>query len=372
MHGTNSRSLRPLPVAALRLSENTLDLLGQLGIRRIEQLEALPRRELDSRFGRELLWRWDQATGRVAEPVPGHHPPPEFQARQVLEYPTARREVLEQVLEKLLSCLGAELLRAWPKGLRLECRFGDGSFRVGLFAPTASARHLFSLARMQLERQSLASPVSAVQVQATLTAHWSGVSNRFSASARAMLPRELAALIDRLSSRIGAEGVVRPRLLADAQPELACTWDVLVGGMPSRRTKGGMPSHGEAVGRHVHDREKHADPMLRIVTACHPSRIAPACRPPRELCHRPLRLIARPVGLVAVSVVPDGPLLRFRWRGCLYQAAWSCGPERIETGWWRGQPVGRDYYRMETTAGQRFWVFRRLRDGRWFLHGTFE
>jgi protein ImuB len=48
------------------------------------------------------------------------------------------------------------------------------------------------------------------------------------------------------------------------------------------------------------------------------------------------------------------------------------GPERIETGWWRGPMVARDYYRVETALGRRFWLFRRLADGRWFLHGPFE
>jgi protein ImuB len=59
------------------------------------------------------------------------------------------------------------------------------------------------------------------------------------------------------------------------------------------------------------------------------------------------------------------------------------GPERIETAWWRGPTVRRDYYVVETVAGGRYWVFRRLvfrrlgsgsasRPGsEWFLHGTF-
>jgi len=34
--------------------------------------------------------------------------------------------------------------------------------------------------------------------------------------------------------------------------------------------------------------------------------------------------------------------------------------------------VGRDYYQVETACGNRFWLFRRLSDGRWFLHGTFD
>ncbi len=48
------------------------------------------------------------------------------------------------------------------------------------------------------------------------------------------------------------------------------------------------------------------------------------------------------------------------------------GPERIETGWWRGHIVARDYYRVETAAGCWFWIFRRLPDGPWFLHGMFD
>jgi hypothetical protein len=34
--------------------------------------------------------------------------------------------------------------------------------------------------------------------------------------------------------------------------------------------------------------------------------------------------------------------------------------------------VGRDYYRVATTTGRRFWLFRRLGDGEWFVQGVFE
>jgi protein ImuB len=47
------------------------------------------------------------------------------------------------------------------------------------------------------------------------------------------------------------------------------------------------------------------------------------------------------------------------------------GPERIETGWWRGADIRRDYFLVETTAGERFWLFRSLADNTWFLHGVF-
>jgi protein ImuB len=48
------------------------------------------------------------------------------------------------------------------------------------------------------------------------------------------------------------------------------------------------------------------------------------------------------------------------------------GPERIESGWWDGRDVRRDYYVARNPAGVRFWVFRdREPSGRWFLHGVF-
>ena len=49
--------------------------------------------------------------------------------------------------------------------------------------------------------------------------------------------------------------------------------------------------------------------------------------------------------------------------------AWHWGPERIETGWWRGASVRRDYYRVQTEESLRFWLFRNLADDRWYLHG---
>jgi len=51
------------------------------------------------------------------------------------------------------------------------------------------------------------------------------------------------------------------------------------------------------------------------------------------------------------------------------------GPERIESGWWDGADVRRDYYVAESPAGELAWIFRDHRrgtdDGEWFLHGLF-
>src|SRR5262249_35104621 len=46
------------------------------------------------------------------------------------------------------------------------------------------------------------------------------------------------------------------------------------------------------------------------------------------------------------------------------------GPERIETGWWDGEEVGRDYFVGRGMRGEALWLYRD-RGGAWFLHGVF-
>jgi protein ImuB len=52
------------------------------------------------------------------------------------------------------------------------------------------------------------------------------------------------------------------------------------------------------------------------------------------------------------------------------------GPERIESGWWDGRGVARDYYIARRTPharshGAKLWVFQERQSKRWYLHGVF-
>ncbi|MCX7427046.1 MAG: DNA polymerase Y family protein [Planctomycetia bacterium] len=327
-----------LPIEALRLSENTVDVLHQLGIFEIGSLEALPRSALSSRFGPELLKRLAQLEGRAEETICSCPVEPELVAARSLEYPTTRREIVQLLLEQLVHQL-AEKLRLHGRGvLRLECAVemegkpdAPARITVGLFQATVSAKHLFELAWMQLERVSFPSPVTAMRVEAAATAPLEYRQREMFADGASARSSELAGLIDRLSGRLGRRAVLRLRLARDAQPELAYRYESLVDDAGRRRRRD----------------------------------LAPEGIPPR-----PLRLAKRPIALPLASLVPEGPPLGFEFGGH-HRVAHVWGPERIETGWWRGQSVGRDYYRVETASGRRFWLFRRLRDGRWFLHGSF-
>jgi protein ImuB len=150
-------------------------------------------------------------------------------------------------------------------------------------------------------------------------------------------PRELAALVDRLSNRLGPQVVLGPWLLASAQPEFACHYQPLIAWIARRRS-----------------RARRAAPTQVSIPG-----------------DRPLYLEPKPVSLSVMSVAPEGPPVRFRLAGRDERIVRAWGPERIETGWWRTRCVRRDYYQVETTGGSRYWLFRELNTGRWYLHGEF-
>ncbi|MCE5267686.1 MAG: DNA polymerase Y family protein [Planctomycetaceae bacterium] len=370
--------LSPLPVEGLRLPEETVRLLRELGLRSIGQLEEVPREGFLSRFGPLLLRRLDQAFGRLDEPVCGSEPLPRFAAQWIADYPITKREMIEAVVEHLVRRVAAMLAQHGRGTLRLECRLAmEGlnpnfelrhlSLSVGLFQPTSAAGHLFELLKLQLEPLRIPSPVGEVRVTATLIAPLEPLQQGTLFDAHNDLHHKkkgdgahLTALIERLSSRLGATAVVGVRLRPEAQPELAWHYDPLVG----NRRRGSRMTRSRDRGiteRGTTGKDRDATEQVTL--------------PPR-----PLRLLMRPrlldcgAGAPALfrADAPQTPPSRFRLDGREYQLTRHWGPERIETGWWRGQPIGRDYYRVETVTGSRYWLFRRLRDGKWFLHGVFE
>ena len=94
-------------------------------------------------------------------------------------------------------------------------------------------------------------------------------------------------------------------------------------------------------------------------------RPAPRGRTARRLppaSRRPLWLLPAPQSLTARDGLP-------RRRGPLRLIG---EPERIETGWWDGEEIARDYYTAADSHGVLLWVFReRQAPHGWYLHGVF-
>ena len=351
-------------MAALRISPPVIELLAELGLAQIGQLQSLPREAMAARFDPQLFLRLDQATGLVAEPILSHRPPPEITAHVQLEFPVAQRAALEKVLAELLAQISRQLIACGQGAIQLECRLQcetrpPTELVVGLFRASAQPRHLLELTRLQLERLVLPGPVSEVSLAVlTLAPLASWQPELFENKLRREIRRQAALLIDRLSNRLGREAVVQALVVPDAQPEFAFRYEPLTGIVPQpKRSVGGksfcrLPVRKRRIGERI--------PLL----------------PRREqnslFRHRPVRLEREPLALEVLSVVPHGPPIQFNLHGAWQRVAGAWGPERIQTGWWRGRYVQRDYYCVETTAGARFWLFRRLSDETWFLQGVFD
>jgi protein ImuB len=336
--------LAGLPVAALRLSSEALQLLSELGVDRVGQLLTLPRAEIPARFGAGVLQRLDQALGRLPEVVTPCRTLPEIQANRRFEYATDRFDVLKHTLEELTEEIHA-VLRSRHWGARqVECclhyeKAAPCELEVTLFRPTGSLRHLTALLRTRLEQVRVAEPVSGMSLRVTAAEPLYLSQAEFMETERAQGLKELSTLIDRLSNRLGREAVTRPSLVPDPQPEYACRFTPVIQ-TPHH------PSRGER-------REARSETPQ-------PSRLSP------------VRLWPTPARIEVMRVIPGGPPWKFRWAGTDYHVTRAWGPERIETGWWRGDDVHRDYYMVTTDTGTRFWLFLRQDDNRWFLHGCFD
>ncbi len=399
-------ALAPLPLAALRLSPATIETLGELGVRRIGSLLHLPRGAVASRFGPETLRRLDEALGAATDVAPAEQPDEPLVAERLFEFPTDRRELVEATLAQLLHELVAPLVRERKGFLRLACRLGRVGlaaveFEVGLFRPTAAPGHVLELMCLRLDALALRlareTPVESARITVTAAAPLRLEQQGLFAEAREQAsPRKLAALVDRLASRLGRQAVVRPTPLADVQPEYACQYLPLDAEVSMRgagrdhssplrpRTNRQRRSRSRARGQPSRqkspsdvstrdDSNPLGAPNLLETTAETPEVADTVFRRSAFLPgERPLRLLATPAPLEAMSIAPEGPPACFEFDGQSERIAQVWGPERIETGWWRGRCLRRDYYRVETATGSRFWLFRRLADGRWFLHGEFE
>ena len=327
-----NEAIRSLPVAALRLKDE-VNILAELGVKQIGQLLTLPREALACRFGLQLPRRLNQALGIVVEPIVSHRAPPELEVERRLEYPLSDRQAVKILLAQLLDRLAIALADRQKGALQIRCELccdqAPTVFSVSLFRPSSNASHLLELARMQLDRTLLPGPIDAVRLAVLADAPVSAWQQQLFDPSSSENRRHLGLLVDRLSNRLGREAVVRALPQPEAQPELTVRYEPLAGALPSKTKQRYKPFP------------------------------------------RPLRLEREPVPIKALAVVPDGPPRQFHFRRD-YRVVRAWGPERIQTGWWRGRYIQRDYYRVETEEGKRFWIFRELGCGEWFLHGAFD
>ncbi|WP_454888755.1 DUF6504 family protein [Sphingobium indicum] len=337
--GTETQAIADLPLAALRLEPEALLSAARFGLERIADLYPMPRGPLARRLGLTTVRRLDQARGLVAEPIVPVVPFEAPRAERRLLEPIGTAEAITQVIGDLVNDL-VVLLQERGMGLRaahLTCVIVDGTEQhvaIGTARATRDARHLKRMLGMRIERIDPGLGIEAMmlvaprieELRAQTMEAGLGTSDR---------PLDIAPLIDQLAGRIEPDAPFR------------------------------LSSH-------------ESDVPERAVR-----RVEALAKPVGwSSWKRPVRMLRRPELLShVVALLPDHPPRRFTWRRTDYRVIAGDGPERIHGEWWRNPQemwAVRDYFRVEVTGGERFWLFRRG-DGveeqtgnlSWYMHGIF-
>jgi protein ImuB len=344
--GSERKTLAKLPIAALRLEDETVAALARVGLKKIADLYELPRAPLAARFGKTLLERFDSALGLLEEPLSPRLEVAPYMAERPFAEPIGREEDVLGAVACLAQKLSVMLERRGEGARRLDLSLfrADGAV-FAVTAATSRATHnakaiadLFST-RLDVLRDDIDPGFGFDLVRLSVLAA-DRIDSAQSDLAGPDHAEELARLVDHLGARLGPSRIVRQESHQSHLPERAVL-------------------HAAANG---------------IGAA------AWKIAEPETSPERPLRLLLKPEPVEeVVAVVPDGPPARFRWRRVLHEIVRAEGPERIADEWWRtaeSRPT-RDYYRVEDREGRRFWLFREGLFGRehvaprWFLHGTF-
>ena len=313
------QALQELPVAIMALESRTRAALQRIGVQTLGECLRLPRAGMNKRFGCGLREALDRALGRRADPRSNFVAPTCFRRRLTLPVELDNHEALAFAFHRLFIELGGAL-RARASGIRqlTYVLFHESapptSGRLSLLRPGNDPRHLLELLRTQLEKRSLCAPVCAVAL-ATQGFEPLDTRNTDLFSRHAQTADSHGALLERLRNRLGSDAVHRISVHADYRPERA--WRV-----------GPSPTPSPAA-------------LSRL---------------------RPVWLFAQPLALESVDGQPlfDGVLRR------------ESGRERIESGWWDGHDIARDYYIARNPHGERVWIFRELEGARhWYAHGVF-
>lgn len=311
--------LAPLPLNILAPLHPQFDALQRSGLRRLEDLFALPTAALAKRCGKDFRDLLLHLTGEVSAPLVHFEPPSCFVDSFPLGYPVQHHDELGPAFEQLLKSLEDYLRQRQLQTRRLLWQFlGQGDYKETLEVRTsdagASATEWYRLTRLRLDRTPFKDEVELVRLRVSqLETAQPANGSLFKQAGQSGTP---AQLVDLLSNRLGPQAI-----------------------------------------RSLRCRDAHLpEDSLALVAPQ-----TPESKTRSASAQRPFWLFSEPEPLRH----ENDTLIFWGSRLELFY-----GPERIEDKWWE-KGTSRDYFVARNTQGQRFWVFHERRLQRWFVHGLF-
>ncbi|MES1983064.1 MAG: DNA polymerase Y family protein [Pseudomonadota bacterium] len=303
------QALVALPVNLLAQPAETLVGLEMVGAHTLGDCLRLPRAGVARRFGQALLHELDQALGRLPDVRSCFVPPPSFLRRLELPAPAHEAEALLFAAHRLMPELEhyLNLRQAGVQELELTCRHEK------------IADTVLKLGFVQ--------PIRAAERMLLLLRETLG---------RTALPAAVHTI------------VLHARLIV---PLAASNTDIFRDGVEA--------ADGNLLLERLRIRlGKAAVYGIAPVADHRPERASQHCEIGADAgipctLQRPLWLLPQPLHCREDRFVS------------------KTGPERIESGWWDGMEVARDYYVAQDRNGSRLWVYCEHSSGEWFVHGLF-
>lgn len=347
-----------LPIETLRLPAGQAASLASIGIRSIGDCMRLPRGGTSRRVAPDLIKFFDQLCGRQPDPRIHFTPAKLFQSHVDLPWETRKAQTLMLAGERLLQELVGYLrgVSGLANNLRWTLQHSDNTlthFQLALVKPSRDVAYFAMLFREKITRLAIREEVRNISLyvdqiseeQVLSHADLFDSSTKFNEGCYEDWP----AFIDRLKTRLGEHAVKKLKAIADHRPECAWRWQ-----QPSAMNSSqSQPQNKPGV------------QMLSKINGEVDSLVANGLPGERKtkMPNRPVWLMRRPIriGDEGGALELNGPLKLQARR------------ERIETGWWDGKPIGRDYFVASNPAGAKLWVYRELAGNRdWYLHGIFD
>ena len=321
--------MREVPLACTAWDERRLQTLRAMGLTQVGEVLRLPRAGLARRVGQGAVFDLDVALGRQPAPRRACIPRRRFRDRCDFETEVEHVGYLEHALAPMIERC-AEFLRSRQAGVQsLELRLRHRSrpltrLRLGMASVTSEQRRLQDVLVERLRRIELAAPVrSAELVSGFLQGLPAASLDIFTACGGGGGREGAVQLVERLRARLGEGAVYGVASIPEYRPEAA-----------SRRVR-------------------ELRPAVAMTTAGNL---------PEEGMPRPVWLLDEPLPM------SERELAALRGAG----AALHGDPERIESGWWDGRGVARDYYAVCAASGAKLWIFQERQTGCWYLHGVFS
>lgn len=309
------QTLEQMPVDRLGLPAEVSTAFARMGLHRLRQVLALPRDTLARRFAAQVLQHLDTLLGSRPMPLECYVPPDHFDTRIELNFDVESHQALLFPLKRMIADL-ALFLGGRDSGVQRFIIHLEHVPSVGNVAPDTS----IAVGLLSAEREAgMLFELARGRLEQVL------------------VPSPVRAL--RLQAKDLPAFVPSHRELFDERPQQSMPWEQLRERLRARLGDEAVSGLGFLADHRPEYAWTPAAVQKPALAGQHVPRPGWLLREPELLTDSALRVLA--------------------------------GPERIESGWWDGGDVRRDYFLIETRSGQRGWAYRSVGDDSLLLHGWF-